>query len=158
MRLNSICILGLVVLLTGSCLNDDDGNLFNSNQPEIDKEIIEEYLAANNLMATEDPSGIYYIIEEPGSGGHPKTTSDVEVSYRGYFLDGTDFDGTKPGETITFNLQGVILGWQIGIPLLQKGGKGTFFLPSGLAYGTRGSGPIAPNTVIAFDVELFDFQ
>ena len=158
MKFDYLFILGLIAVLTGSCLNNDDGDLFNSNQPEIDKELIENYLTENGLIATEDPSGIFYIIDEPGSGGHPGPTSDVEVSYRGYFLDGTDFDGTKPGETITFNLQGVILGWQIAIPLLQKEGKGTFIIPSGLAYGTRGSGPIRPNTVIAFDVELFDFQ
>jgi FKBP-type peptidyl-prolyl cis-trans isomerase len=52
----------------------------------------------------------------------------------------------------------VIPGWQEAIPLLKKGGKGTFIIPSGLAYGSRGAGgAIKPNTVLVFEVELIDF-
>jgi len=52
----------------------------------------------------------------------------------------------------------VIPGWQQAIPLLKKGGKGTFIIPSGLAYGPRGAGgTIKPNSVLIFDVELIDF-
>ncbi|MGB1218088.1 MAG: FKBP-type peptidyl-prolyl cis-trans isomerase, partial [Saprospiraceae bacterium] len=62
------------------------------------------------------------------------------------------------GEPIEFPLTGVIKGWQEAIPLLSKGGKGTFLIPSGLAYGARGAGADIPgNTVLIFDVELLDF-
>jgi len=53
----------------------------------------------------------------------------------------------------------VIKGWQESIPMLKKGGKGKFFIPSALAYGERGAGKdIPPNTVLVFDIELIDFE
>ncbi len=127
-------------------------------QPEIERKLFVDYINENGLSATEDSSGIFYIITEPGEGEHPTSTSDVEVSYRGYFLNGGDFDSTPDGTTASFNLQEVIAGWQIAIPFLKKGGKGTFFIPSALGYGERGQGPIAPNTPLVFDVELVSFQ
>ncbi len=131
-----------------------------SAEDQLAKDIkkIEEYLKENNLTAESTASGLHYIIEEPGSGGHPslKDNDEVTVNYKGYLLDGTIFDQTN-GTPISFGLQQVILGWQEGIPLFQKGGKGKLFIPSGLAYGTSGSGAIPPRTPIAFDVELIDF-
>ncbi|NJN77920.1 MAG: hypothetical protein HC803_05960 [Saprospiraceae bacterium] len=63
------------------------------------------------------------------------------------------------GQPLEFGLNQVIRGWQIAIPMLQKGGKGTFYIPSGLAYGSRGAGGvIPPNAVLIFDVELLDFK
>lgn len=145
--------------LTFSCLKNNDVEPYDPvKQFQIDRELILNYLEENMLVATEDSTGLFYIINQPGGGGHPTPTSNVRVTYKGYFLDGTQFDGTEPGKDITFNLQNVIAGWQIGIPLLQKGGVGTFLIPSGLAYGPYGSGSIAPNTVIIFDVQLLDFN
>ena len=40
--------------------------------------------------------------------------------------------------------------------MLNKGAKATFVVPSHLAYGEQGNGPIAPFTPIAFDIEVVD--
>ena len=82
--------------------------------------------------------------------------------YYGYTLDGQKFDAnmdknyTPTGNPFTFNLgtHMVIAGWDEGIQLLNKGCGATLYLPSGLAYGPRGNGPIKPNAVLAFDVEV----
>ena len=66
------------------------------------------------------------------------------------------FDQTTSGPA-TFPLSRVIAGWQEGIPLFKKGGKGLLLIPSTIAYGSRGAGSIPPNAPIAFEVELVDF-
>ena len=134
-------------------------NQDNVDQAMVDKEIIEEYLADNSLNFTEHESGIYYEITQEGTGTDmPSLESNVEVIYKGYFLDGTVFDQTPEGETTTFSLGGVIEGWQIAVPLLKKGGKGTFLLPSELAYGSNPPFGIPLNAVLAFDIELINFN
>ena len=125
------------------------------DQAEVDRLKIEDYLAANNLTAQVDPSGLYYILEEPGTGAQPTVTDSVVVRYKGYLLDGTVFDQTTGTETVVFNLNGLIPGWQIAIPLLKEGGNGIFIHPSVLAYGPFSpGGPIGPNEVLVFEIEL----
>ena len=124
-----------------------------------DIRIIKQYLADNNLTADSTTAGLHYIITTEGAGGHPNLQSSVKVKYKGYLTDGTVFDETTGNETITFPLSNLIEGWQIGIPLLKKGGKGTFLLPSAIGYGPSGSssGSIPPNAVLIFEIELVDF-
>ena len=89
----------------------------------------------------------------------PSTAGDrVLIHYTGRLDDGTVFDSSYDrGEPISFKLSQVIPGWQEAIPLLKKGGKATFVIPSGMAYGARKAGKIPPNSVLAFEVELIDF-
>jgi FKBP-type peptidyl-prolyl cis-trans isomerase FkpA len=122
-----------------------------------DMEKIEDYLTENNLIAEQTASGVYYIITKEGAGGHPNLLSNVTVKYKGYLLNGEVFDETTGSDTATFPLQGVIEGWQIAIPLLQRGGKGTFFIPSHLGYGSQSVPGIPRNSVLVFDVELINF-
>lgn len=126
------------------------------NQDEIDRNIILQYLEDNNLTAEEHLVGMYYIIHEPGTGDEgPKVTSEVTVRYTGFTTDGAIFDQTQGNDTVTFPLGNLIAGWQIGIPLLKKGGEITLFLPSRLAYGSGGH-PLA-RQVLIFDIELVDY-
>jgi FKBP-type peptidyl-prolyl cis-trans isomerase len=102
-------------------------------------------------------SGLQYKVIKEGTGGSPKATDKVTVHYRGMLTDGTEFDSSlKRGEPVTFALNQVIKGWTEGIPLMKEGGKYTFTIPSEMAYGDRGTpgGPIGPNAVLIFEVEL----
>ncbi len=130
-----------------------------TTQADKDKNIILQYLQDNKLDFKSTESGIYYSIENEGEGGHPTKSHIVNTHYKGYRLDGKTFDSSYDrGEPIEFPLTAVIQGWQEAIPMLQKGGKGTFIIPSEIAYGSRGAGAdIPPNTVLIFDVELLDF-
>ncbi len=123
----------------------------------IDSEKIRNYLAENNLVADSTASGLYYIIEEEGEGGFPDLTATVEVRYKGYLLNGTTFDQTANNATRQFRLDGLIQGWQEGLQLFQKGGKGTLFIPSHLGYGANRQGNIPPYSVLIFEVELVNF-
>lgn len=142
-----ICLL-LLWVMAASCKKEVD-------RAEIDRLKIEAYIAAGNLEAEIDPSGLYYQIQRPGTGLRPKVSDQVEVRYKGYLLDGTVFDQTNGEETIVFNLSGLIPGWLSAIPLLREGGEGIFILPSALGYGHRSQGPIiGPYEVLIFEIEL----
>ena len=150
MKNSSLAFVALLALaLVGACKKED--------QTKLDRAAIEQYLADNNLTATEHESGIFYVIETPGTGGSPTLSSNVEVRYKGYYLDGVVFDQTPGTETRTFRLGGLIQGWQIAIPLLEKGGKGFFLIPSALAYGSTPPPGVRANAVLAFEIELVDF-
>jgi FKBP-type peptidyl-prolyl cis-trans isomerase len=101
-------------------------------------------------------SGLQYKVITPGAGKSPKATDTVEVHYEGTLIDGTVFDSSyRRKETIEFPLNGVIAGWTEGVQLMQEGAKYRFFIPSKLAYGSRGAGGvIGPNQALIFDVEL----
>lgn len=117
----------------------------------------EAFLAANKTKdgVITTPSGLQYKVLKQGTGASPQPTSNVTVYYTGTLLDGTVFDGTKPGSPATFGLSGLIQGWKEGLLLMKEGGKFKFFIPSNLAYGERGSqGAIGPNATIIFEVEL----
>jgi FKBP-type peptidyl-prolyl cis-trans isomerase FkpA len=147
-------IFSCITLLLGLTL------LFACNKDHLkqDKEDIKQYLSDNNLTATETASGLHYIITKEGSGANPTLQNTVTVRYKGYLLDGTVFDQTQGSQTATFPLNGLIQGWQEGIPLLKKGGKGTFFIPSELGYGGQAQGSIPAWSVLIFEIELVNFQ
>lgn len=122
---------------------------------------IENYAKEKNLSVQKTESGLYYVVEKPGTGENPKPGSQVTVHYKGYLLDGTVFDESyKRGEPITFPLGvgQVIRGWDEGIALFKKGGKGKLLIPSPLAYGDRDGGPIPANSILIFDIELLEIK
>lgn len=120
------------------------------------EEQLQAYFSENNITPEQTSTGLYYVIDNPGGTEKPTPTSTVTVIYRGYFLDGGDFDSSND-LPITFSLRTVIRGWQEGIPLFGRGGTGTLFIPFELAYGSVGQGDIPGNTAIAFDIEVLDF-
>jgi FKBP-type peptidyl-prolyl cis-trans isomerase len=101
-------------------------------------------------------SGLQYKITKEGTGKSPKATDTVVVHYRGTLLDGKEFDSSyKRGEPAEFPLNRVIPGWTEGLQLLKEGGKATLYIPSKLAYGSRGAGgSIGPDEALTFEVEL----
>lgn len=135
-------------------------NAPGKSQAEIDDEKIQAFLKANNIDAESHESGLYYVITDPGQGDHPAISSTVIMHYRGSKLDGSVFESSyESGNPLNYPLGRLIRGWQIGVPLIGKGGKATLFIPSGLAYGPQSPGPgIEANEVLIFDVELLDFQ
>ena len=101
-----------------------------------------------------------YEILTPGTGTiSPKATDNVTVHYKGTTIDGKEFDSSySRGEPTSFPLNRVIPGWTEGVQLMKEGAKYRFYIPSELAYGEQGAGPIAPNSTLIFDVELIKIQ
>lgn len=125
---------------------------------EKERKQIEDYVSAHNLKGQFTSSGLYYTIDDAGSGGNPGSNSTVTVEYTGTLLNGSKFDGTTTGKPIEFGLGQVIQGWQEGIPKFQKGGKGKLIIPSALGYGKSNLPGIPRNSVLVFDVYLVNWK
>lgn len=132
-----------------SCNSTEDESPFI---PQTEADIL-SYIEANNLEAQRSDTGLFYVIDEEGSGKRPTITSNVTVAYKGYFLDGRVFDQSD-SNGISFGLDQVIAGWTEGITYFKEGGNGMLLVPSNLGYGTRGRGAIPGGAVLVFDINL----
>ncbi len=149
--MKKLMLLLSLLIIIGSCKKDAVDYM------ALDKKTIGDYLSANGLTAQSTSEGVYYIIDLPGGNTHPTAASTVKIHYRGYLTDGTTFDETT-GTPITLSLTNVIKGWQIGVPLFGKGGKGHLFIPSDLGYGATANTKIPAHSVLIFDIVLSDFN
>lgn len=91
-----------------------------------------------------------------GEGSEAAIGNIVAVHYTGTFEDGTVFDSSVGGPPFQFVLGAgqVIPGWDQGLQGMKAGGKRLLIVPSDLAYGPQGYGPIPPNATLIFEVEL----
>ena len=116
-----------------------------------------DFLANNakqeGVVVTE--SGLQYLVVKEGSGKKPGPNDVVTVHYTGRLIDGTVFDSSvERGEPATVAVGQVIAGWVEGLQLMSEGAAYRLFIPSELAYGEHGTGPIQPNSALIFDVQL----
>lgn len=150
--------LGLIMLSAISCNKKDEScNYTDSNVTASASEIanVQGYLSANNITATQHPSGFFYKITQTGSGSAVvNLCSNITIKYVGKLTNGTIFDQTTGSETRTFELGNLIIGWQKGIPLISSGGKITLYIPPSLGYGSNPNGIIPANSILVFDIEL----
>lgn len=111
--------------------------------------------------AVTTPSGLQYVVVEEGSGDSPAKGAMVSVHYTGKLLDGKKFDSSYDrGKPIDFPVGNgqVIKGWDEALLGMKKGEKRVLIIPPQLGYGPSGRGPIPPNAIMVFDVELVNFR
>ncbi|WP_423148585.1 FKBP-type peptidyl-prolyl cis-trans isomerase [Rubrolithibacter danxiaensis] len=132
---------------------------------------ISKYVSSKNLKPATTTSGLSYVIQEKGNGPKANPGDTVVLNYTGMLLNEKVFDTSildiakKKG---TFNPQrpyepmkvpagvsSTIPGFDEALLLFPKGTKATIILPSKLAYGEQGSGPmIPPYAPLIFDIEI----
>lgn len=127
--------------------------------------------------ATKTDSGLLVYTIKEGTGSKPKQGETVQLYYQGYFTDGKLF-GTNVKEVDvkcgTYNEQKeqrgfyglmpmtysadaqMIAGFKEGVFQMRRGGKVFLYLPSYLAYGEKGRGPIKPDSDLIFMIEMAD--
>lgn len=140
-------------------------SLKSAAQLKTDDKLIAGYLSKNNITATKAPKGTYVQVLAPGEGDAVDSSKVLKVLYTGRLLDGGKvFDSNTDPQfghlepyPVYMGGNGVIPGWIDGLSLLKKGAKAKLYIPSSLAYGSRGSGAdIKANANLLFDVEVAD--
>ncbi|AOR27232.1 peptidyl-prolyl cis-trans isomerase [Formosa sp. Hel1_33_131] len=127
--------------------------------------------------ATQQTSGLLVYNITKGNGVKPKTGNTVKLNYEGYFTDGKLFGTnikTVDEKCGTYDIrkeqQGaysampmkidpeaqMIPGFKEGVFDMSVGDKTFLYLPSYLAYGEKGRGPIQPNTDLMFIIEMLE--
>ena len=104
----------------------------------------------NGITYTIHPSGILYQIITPGDTAKPNLCTSLTMTYTGKLMTGIQFDKG----TITYPLKDLIVGWQIAVPLIGKGGKIKMVIPSSLAYGPNANGSIPANSPLYFEMSI----
>ncbi|TMI91547.1 MAG: FKBP-type peptidyl-prolyl cis-trans isomerase [Bacteroidetes bacterium] len=124
-----------------------------AKQKEKEEKEMQAYFSANKITPVRAPKGTYVLIKEKGNGEPAAVGKFVTVKYSGKgLINNQQFDAgvyvfqVGPGNAIQ--------GWHDGIPLFNKGGKGTLFVPGTLAYGQ--DGPAGPFATLVFDVDILN--
>ena len=113
---------------------------------------VQDYLTAQGITnAQEHCSGLFYVIDNAGSGKQPSPCSAVDVDYTGKLTNGNVFDQGSHFQTYLGN---VIQGWANGVPLIKAGGTIHLYIPPSLGYGSQAYGPIPGNSILIFDITL----
>ena len=101
-------------------------------------------------------SGLQYEVIKAGAGKTPRTTDTIRAHYHGTLIDGTVFDTTQNDQPVEIEVTSAIAGWTEALQMMKTGDKWRLFVPSELAYGEEGFGPVPPNAVLIFDLELLE--
>jgi len=105
------------------------------------------------------PSGLLYKVVRsgPATGLKPQAGDEVKVHYEGKLIDGQVFDSSyERGQPAAMPLEGLVPAWQEALPMMRPGDEWVLYVPPKLGYGAEGTpgGPIPPNAVLVFRVEL----
>ena len=145
-------ILTIILTLFLACDSNENGNESVDYKVQNEQDIT-AYINEKNLNAQKSDSGLYYVINEEGTGDRPNSTSNVTVAYKGYYLNGSVFDESN-SNGISFGLQQVIKGWTEGITYFKEGGSGILLVPAHLGYGNTDSRGIPGGSVLIFEINL----
>lgn len=143
-------LFAFFMIILVSCNKDDTDQVDFVAENEAE---ITTYIATNKLVAQKTGTGLYYVIDNPGTGKQPTATSNVTVAYKGYFTNKNVFDKSADAGT-SFGLQQVIQGWTEGIPYFKEGGSGLLLVPAHLGYGNSDYSGIPGGSVLIFEIKV----
>ncbi len=102
-------------------------------------------------------TGIYYKVNEEGSGEKAEKGEFISVHFTGKFIDGTIFDSSiSRGLPLEFSVgtRSMIFGVDENLLDMSVGEKRTVIIPPEFAYGENQNGPIPPNSWLIFELEF----
>ena len=134
--------------------------IFDVELLKIVQEAIKPFvIAAKDTITT--ASGLKYAIVKANKGGETTTGKKVTVNYTGFLKDGKMFDSSHDRNqplVVDIGKGKLFPGLDEAIGLMRKGEQGRFIIPSQLAFGERGGGPVPPNSDIIMDLEVVDVK
>lgn len=138
--------------------NDKKDKVFQLKKA--DDKVIAQYIAKNLREAKKTYSGIWYHIHQSGNGNIVLKDDLVSLKYEVRFMDGKLLNSSeKDGKFFEFPVGGgfAIKGLDEALQLMKVGDRGTFIIPSYLAYGEEGiPGVIPPASCLIYDLEVIE--
>lgn len=124
---------------------------------------IVDYAIENLLDVQATESGLFYQIQQSGTGEMIEWGDFLVAHYKGYLLDGTVFaDSRKRDRPLEFYVGNMIPAWNEGLQLLRVGGQQRLLVPSHLGYGkdglvtSKGKTLVPPHQILAFELEVLE--
>ena len=117
---------------------------------------ISAYIKKNNVRFDKSSSGLRYFISKNGEGKFIQYTDSVSITYSGFLLNGKQFDYQR--NSITFAVRDLIAGWKEVLLLCQKGSEIKMILPPTIAYGNNILDDIPQNSILKFDMKVWDVK
>ena len=99
-------------------------------------------------------SGLQYRVVKAGNGKRPSDSNSVRCRYRGTLIDGSSFDIADDQAPVVLKVTGLIPGLKEAVKLMPAGSVWEVVVPPHLAYGDKGNGAVAPNTVLIYSIEI----
>jgi FKBP-type peptidyl-prolyl cis-trans isomerase FkpA len=154
----TLAVLAVVAMTVSFAACKKETNTCTSFDAAAEDAAIQAFMKAKGIKGTKYSKGLYYEVVYQGSSVGPKQSSVIFCTYKGTLLNDSTFDEQSiPGRT-GFQLNGLIEGWKLGLPLIGKGGTIRLMVPSNLGYGCSGSGTkIPPNSPLYFEITLVDY-
>ena len=104
-------------------------------------------------------SGLQYRVLAYGKGAKATVNDMVLINYKGTLINGAEFDSSyKRGQPATFPVKGIIPGVSEALQMMNVGSKYQFVIPPEIGYGMNPAGPIGPNSVLIFEIELLEIK
>jgi FKBP-type peptidyl-prolyl cis-trans isomerase len=150
-KIKLLCFVGIVALLTWGC--DHQAKWRRQEKMEIDVYIT----SLGDTAYVMQPSGIYYIELQAGTGRSPVLKDTILFKYTGMFLDRVVFDSNESVSTTIIAVIGnynLVPGLEEGFTLMKEGGRARILTPSNLAYGSTGWFIIPGHTPLIWEVTL----
>ena len=143
-------------------VNDEKLEKEKFQQKEINE--LTQYLKEKNIETVRTKSGAFLRVDDQGTGPAVDSGKFVMVNYTGTSYSGKKFDSNTDTAFhhvepygYTAGAGEMIPGFDEGVMLLNKGGKGKIYVPSMLGYGAGGRQPmIQPYEHLIFDIEVVD--
>ena len=133
---------------------DENGHLIADKEQV---KFLEENAKKPGVKVTE--SGLQYRVIKEGEGEKPGPEDQVVVHYTGKLTNGKVFDSSEErGEPATFGVNQVIKGWTEALQMMPVGSEWELVIPAEIAYGSKGQGPIPPNSTLIFNVKLLEIK
>lgn len=159
LRIIIVSLLALVVVFLGarSCGLTPEQIEDRILLAELNAEQGDAYRAANavrpGVVTLENGLQIELLTE--GRGAVPTPQDWVQVHYRGWHIDGREFENSwRRGQPATVTVDRTIPGWQDALVSTPVGTRLRLVIPPDLAYGRGGGGIIGPEETLVFELEL----
>lgn len=158
MRRTMVAVAGLAVILAG-CGGEREASVSTTVGSCTDPATASGEAGKKPTITVPDcrpPAALQKVDLITGTGAEAKAGASITVNYIGVSWNtkkefDNSYDNNQP---ISFELAGLIQGWQEGIPGMKVGGRRLLTIPPDLAYKDIGKGSIGPNETLVFVIDL----